>query len=830
MSFAPAGDRAKLRSNLEALRLLPRLQADRRPATADEQATLARYSGWGSLPGAFIAGHALDARRELQALLSPDDYEAALQNTLNAHYTDAALVRAMWQGLQQMGFTGGDVLEAGCGTGNFIGFAPDGARMHGVECDRVSAGIAALLYPSARIRFESFGETPVRDGTYDAMVGNVPFGSYPVRDAVHNPRNRMSIHDHFIVKGVAGLKPGGVLAVITSPYTLDKQDPHVRQRLAAVADLVGAVRLPSRAHQAAAGTDVVTDVLIMRKRKDGETPGDTDWVESTALTLDDGAKHQVNRYFHTHPDHILGTTTTRTGRFSRPVLEVNGDAADAAAALSSRLTEIAAAAVAAGRGHSPTPPPDLDTADPTDPAVAGSPVPPAEGKGPAEATGVFVAPSTRTMHRVKKVGEITHTGTVRVPGKRRGAAGSLRHSFTVVDLDGNEIRYDPKGAASAGHVRRDGTRPSQADELVDLLRLRDVVADLREVERETTNDTAELGELRAELNRLYDAYTGRYGPINRMKPNLRRVKVDDPDDPNQTHGLIEGENGEWFERGSVKPPMGGIRKDPTWWSLTGLEADYDETTNTAVKANLFTQRMLGYREIPTTADGPADAIAISRELDGRIEMARVAQLLGVDTAEAAAAVKGLVFADHRTGDLVPAHLYLSGNVRQKARDLEALTADDPDRWGEAAAAMRAAVPADKDPTQITVKLGMVWIPTSDVQAFVRELTGNRLARVGVKDETWSVSPANGRGRNPAIEGGPAMRVPRVHDHRLPLKAKWGTRRRTTYQLVENRAEGAASAGGGRDHRWTEGSQPRRDRGCGRADGGTGGRVRPLDLA
>lgn len=793
MDLAPAGVEAKVRANLAALRLLRRLEAEDRPATSGEQQVLARFAGWGALPKVFVTGDETYAtvRTELRELLSPGEYDEAMQNALNSHFTDAGLVEPMWAALRGLGFESGLVLEAGCGTGNFIGFAPPGARMVGVERNEVSGAIARLLYPSAEVRVESFGDTPVRPGTYDAVIGNVPFGNYPVRDRVHNPGNQLLIHDHFISKSLAGLKPGGVMAVITSAGTLDKQLSTVRRAWYEHADLLGAVRLPNAAHRAAAGTEVVTDVLVLRRREPGQAPGDDAWLTSIPTRLSDGTERQVNGYFTAHPENILGTTATGQATMGREVLAVRPfESTDALGVqLRHRLVTIATAAIAEGRGHSPAP--TLPT-QPAAPELAVANPAPRTLEGPhGQVAADGPVRSARTLARAKKVGQITHTGTERVPGKRVGAAGSLRHSFTVVDYDGSEVPYVPDGAVTAGRRTRDGHHPSQADELVSLLRMRDLAADLREAERDSVEDTDEIADLRAELNRCYDTYVADYGPISRMKPSQKQVTVKDPEDPNQTEGLIEGDDGEWYQVTYTKPGMGGIRKDPTWWSLTGLESAYDEFTNTATKADFFTRRMVGYRELPTRAESPADAVAISREHDGRVDMDRIGALLGVDLEQAQALTRGLVFTDHDTGELVPSHLYLSGNVRRKADELEELARTDPEKWGEAAAAMRAAVPPDKDVTKISAKLGMVWIPAGDVEAFVRDITGNDRAIVTFSEEDgWKCSPANGGSRrNPALEGGGSMGAPPGHDWRKPLKAKWGTSRRTTYQLVETALKG-----------------------------------------
>jgi len=215
--LAPAGVRAKLNANMAALRLLRQLQhTPQRGATPEEQAVLARWAGWGGLPKVFdprVPEYAAE-REELHGLLSESEWREARKNTLNAHYTDARVTAAVWDAVQALGFDGGRVLEPGSGSGNFIGFAPDSADMVGVELDSTTAAISKYLYPSATIRNESFAKTKVPEGSFDAAVGNVPFGKFALVDPVHN-KGGESIHNHFIIKSLALTRPGGLVAVLT---------------------------------------------------------------------------------------------------------------------------------------------------------------------------------------------------------------------------------------------------------------------------------------------------------------------------------------------------------------------------------------------------------------------------------------------------------------------------------------------------------------------------------------------------------------------------------------------------------------------------------------
>lgn len=249
---------------------------------------LARWGSWGAVPGIFDEAQTRwqPHRDRLRALLSEEEFAAARRTVLNAHYTDPAYVEPMWQALERLGFQGGRVLEPGCGAGTFIGMAPAGAEMVGVELDPTSAHIAAALYPHAQVRAESFAQTKIPRGYFDAAIGNVPFAKLALHDPAFNPGNH-SIHNHFILKSLALVRPGGVAAFLTSRFTLDATNPAARREMHQLADLLGAVRLPSQAHRRAAGTEVVTDLLIFRRRLPGEEAGEQDWEYVRPVQVDE---------------------------------------------------------------------------------------------------------------------------------------------------------------------------------------------------------------------------------------------------------------------------------------------------------------------------------------------------------------------------------------------------------------------------------------------------------------------------------------------------------------------------------------------------------------
>ncbi len=308
--------REKARANLEAIRLLKTLEAGNREATADEQAVLARYSGWGALPNAFRYDAPADWRivaRELRELLTDDEFSAARASTPNAHYTSPLVIDAVWQTLRQLGLgAGAQLIEPAMGVGHFFGLMPDdlraGCHRTGIELDAITGRIAQRLYPAARIFVKGFEETPLPDNYFDAIIGNIPFGNYAVFDPAYRqqPMLTRAIHDYFFAKSLDKLRPGGVMALITSRYTLDKQAGALRRHLAGSANLIGAIRLPNTAFKENAGTEVTTDIVFLQKRPPGRTPAGAAWLELAPLASPDGDPLYVNEYYARHPAMMLG--------------------------------------------------------------------------------------------------------------------------------------------------------------------------------------------------------------------------------------------------------------------------------------------------------------------------------------------------------------------------------------------------------------------------------------------------------------------------------------------------------------------------------------------
>ena len=341
------GPKQRFRANMDAILLLKELEAENRLATPKEQETLSRFVGWGGIPAAFdekneawAAEHA-----ELKQVLTPEEYREARASTLNAFYTSPIVIKAMYEALGNMGLQQGNVLEPSCGIGNFMGLLPeamDGLKMYGVELDSISGKIAKQLYQKNHVSVQGFETAEYPDSFFDCVIGNVPFGAYKVADRKYDRHNFM-IHDYFIAKSLDLVRPGGVVAVVTSSGTMDKQNPNVRQYIANRADLLGAIRLPNNAFQRNAGTSVVADILFFQKR-DRASLEQPDWVE-LGTTVEGYA---VNSYFAKHPEMVLGEFTTESTQYGKQEVTVkpiegavlSGQLKEAVSHIQGTITEI----------------------------------------------------------------------------------------------------------------------------------------------------------------------------------------------------------------------------------------------------------------------------------------------------------------------------------------------------------------------------------------------------------------------------------------------------------------------------------------------------------
>ncbi len=333
------GKKARFRRNIKAIRVLKECEFDNRFATPEEQQILAQYVGWGGIPEAFDENNSAwsDEFTELYGLLSPEEYQSARESTLTAFYTPPVVISAIYKAMEQMGFKEGNILEPSCGIGNFIGMLPqsmENSRVYGVEIDKIPAGIAQQLYQRSSIAGQPFEEANIPDSFFDAVVGNVPFGDFSVADKRYD-KNHFLIHDYFFAKSLDKLRPGGVMALVTSKGTMDKENPAVRKYIAQRAELLGAIRLPNNTFKGNAGTEVVSDILILQKR-DRIIDIEPDWVH---LNTDENGI-RMNSYFVEHPDMVLGDMKMVSGRFGEEATCVPYENADLTALLDEAVSNI----------------------------------------------------------------------------------------------------------------------------------------------------------------------------------------------------------------------------------------------------------------------------------------------------------------------------------------------------------------------------------------------------------------------------------------------------------------------------------------------------------
>ncbi|MGC0371280.1 helicase [Microbacterium sp. SLBN-111] len=649
------------------------LEFDQRHATSEEQAVLARWSSWGAIPQVFDDDNPewADQRAQLRDVLTDEQFAAARLTTINAHYTHAAYVEAMWQAARDLGFDGGAVLEPGSGSGTFIGLAPSTAQMTGIELDPVTAAIARGLYPHADIRTESFADTRFPRDHFDAVIGNVPFANVALYDPQFNGAGH-SMHNHFIVKSLAMTRPGGIAVVLSSSFTMDAVYPAARREMNSMADLVGAIRLPTGAHRRAAGTDALTDLLIFRRRDPGTPPADPTWETVSAHRID-GHLIKTNAYFDIHPDHVLGTIRVGQGMYGDATVHVETDAlADVPARLQEALSDVVRR---------------------------------------AREQGQVWAPATEASRELRAQRAQAHTslwdGTI-IAGER--------DTFQI---------------AHAGQLHDYPVPRAQAAELRALLQLRDGARALLNAEDTSLDDSPALEEQRASLRQAYETYVDRFGALNRytLRGTGRYETITDPVTGEVARDAETGDpvRGAELTARVTPPALVKFRQDPQSALVRALER-FDEETQASTPAALLLQRVVVPRPLKLGAETPAEAVALSLDQTGGVELEVVSRLLGVDQPEARALLGDLVYDDPDTGELVHAPEYLSGDVRTKLEQAEAAAAADP-RFAVNVDALRAVIPDPIGIDQIEARLGSVWISPEIHQQFLSEILHDRTVRV-----------------------------------------------------------------------------------------------------
>ena len=606
------GPKAKFQDNITAIKLLKHLEETTGQATPEQQKILSRYVGWGGLADAFDPDKESWSKEyaQLKELLTPEEYAAARGSTLNAHYTSPTVIKAIYEAVGRMGFETGNILEPSCGVGNFFGMLPEemqNSRLYGVELDSISGRIAQQLYPKADITVAGFETTDRRD-FYDLAVGNVPFGQYQVRDKAYDKLN-FSIHNYFFAKALDQVRPGGVVAFVTSRYTMDAKDSTVRRYLAQRAELLGAIRLPNDAFKKNAGAEVVSDIIFLQKR---DRPLDIvpEWTQ-TGQTEDGFA---INRYFLDHPEMVLGRQEPES--------------------------------TAHGMDYTVNPIEGLELADQLHDAVKYIRGTYQEAELPELGEGEAIDTSIPADPNVKN------------------------YSYTVVDGD---VYY----RENSRMVRPDLNATAEA-RVKGLVGLRECVQQLIDLQMDAATPDSAIQDKQAELNRLYDSFSAKYGLID----------------------------------------------DSSYYLLCALEV-IDEDGKLERKADMFTKRTIKPHKAVDTVDTASEALAVSISEKACVDMAYMAELTGKTGDELAAELQGVIFRvpgqleKDGTPHYVTADEYLSGNVRRKLRQAQRAAQQDPS-FAVNVEALTAAQPKDLDASEIEVRLGATWIDKEYIQQFMYE--------------------------------------------------------------------------------------------------------------
>ncbi|MFW6032633.1 MAG: zeta toxin family protein, partial [Phycisphaeraceae bacterium] len=680
-ALAPRGDVAKFNANLTALELLATLEKEGRPATAEERKTLAQYTGWGWIGEAFNPDNPRYKKqyaklRELvdRGVISEDDYRAARTSTINAHYTSPEVIGAMWQMARRLGFTGGEgttILEPAMGIGHFFGLLPEtmrGGRLVGVELDNLSARISRKLYPAADIRHEGFQATRIPNGSVDLAISNVPFDNSRVPGAKDYPD--LYLHDYFFARALDKVKPGGLVLFITSDGTLNKVDKRVRQLIAEKADLLGAVRLPNNAFQANAGTEVTTDILVLRKK--GGAPLDPALSQpfqnlatvGQATVEGEEVPIRANEYFAAHPEMALGEHTLAGTMY----------AANDYALVAKRGQDTAALLAQAAERL------------------------PADVFGPEAATTPPAATSTGEASQAgeKELSYVERDGTI-----YQVQDGQLAEPDWLTRRNWGEKADEPLKPIKRGKTTRSvADQVRQRKQIArDWVALRNLVRELFTAENTESASDGELRTMRERLNRQYDAYKKRWGTLTRTQRQHERANFleDDPD----------------------YPLMQAIEDEQTYF-----DAKAGKEKKRWVKGDLFRKRLRRPRAMPARAESIEDAINLSLGHHAAIREQVIAELLDT-TPEAAreqAVSSGRAFENPETGLLETREKYLSGNVRKKLAAARR-AAEEEDRYQPNVEALEAVQPATIPLGQIRYQLGARWVPTDVLEKFVEDTLG-----------------------------------------------------------------------------------------------------------
>ena len=626
----PNGEKSRYKANVEAIRLVKQLEAEGRYATEAEQVVLSKYVGWGGLANAFDQRKTDWAKEfaELKELLTDEEYSSARGSTLNAHYTDISVIKAMYDGLKQLGFTGGRMMEPSSGVGNFVGAMPADMASQVrswtmVELDGITGLIAKYLYPNADVRIQGFEKANIPNNFMDVAISNVPFGNYAIADKNYPKKVTSAIHNYFFAKSLDKVRPGGIVMFITSSYTMNSSDATVRRYIMQKADLLGAIRLPDSAFKGNAGTEVVTDILVLKKRAENTAYTGEEFLEAPYKYINGYNGAYINSYFENHPEMVLGTPSMdggmyRGGNLTYKAFTDRGSLAD-------QIRE------------------------------------------------AFKNIQGKMDYPAKQSPEKTNFAVEK--------AGKNAKNNSLVVKDGKV--YQNKN----GELQEVTVAKGAAERITGMLDIRDAAKELITYQQQGMNDS-EIRKARQKLNKAYDAFVKKYGFIN------------------------------------AQANRNAIKADPDSYSILALE-NWNPETKKAVKSDIFSKNTVAPNRTVTSAKDVAEGLIVSINQTGGVDAALIAKLTGkTETDVIRELLDSRTVFKNRDGVLESAEVYLSGNVRAKLRDAEAMLPLDAD-YQKNVEALKTVMPEDVGYQDIFVNPGTPWIPNSVYSDFAAYMLGTR---------------------------------------------------------------------------------------------------------
>ena len=642
----PDGEKARFHANVAAIRLIKQLESEGRFATVSEQEVLSKYIGWGGLDKAFgeYRFNRETRRSEMAAkdgwekefaelrslvdegIITEQEYKDMSASTKNAHYTSIEVIKAMYDGLAGLGFKGGRMLEPSSGVGNFVGAMPAemSAKVNSwtmVELDRVTGLIAKYLYPNADVRIQGFETANIPDNYMDVAIGNVPFGNFGVVDRTYPKRITKAIHNYFFAKSIDKVRPGGIVMFITSSFTMNANDTSVRQYIMDRADLLGAIRLPNTAFKGNAGTEVVTDILILKKRESGTEYAGEDFLEAD---YDSDYGTYTSNYFKNHPEMVLGKPVTKSGMYGSRTLTFE-------------------------------PFTDRGTID-------------------AQIREAFKHIKGEMSYPTQRTPEKTNFA-VEKAGKKAKAGGYVVHADGSISQNRN------------GQLVKVDTDEKTAKRIAGMLGIRDAYKTLANYLQQGV-EAKYIKQARTALNKAYDAFVAEYGYLN--SPANRKA--------------IDG--------------------DPDRYSILSLE-NFDPKKKTAKKADIFTKDTISANKTITHVDSVGEGVIASINLTGGVDADLIAKLTDRTVEDVTGEIiESRVAFKTRNGALVARESYLSGNVRAKLREAEALLPFDKD-YAHNVEELRRVIPADIPYNEIYITPGNAFIPNEVYADFIAHMLGGR---------------------------------------------------------------------------------------------------------